>query len=355
MNMPRSSPTRPLTNGKRTGKPHAKKRSHSEDQLQTISADGDLVLVCSPSKDQENSKQTSYSVRVSSAALRRPGSYFAILLDLEKFQEGRTLQETKLVLEAKYGSWDEAVRLAGVDELAHINVEIPPVATKLDRTALVETFFRIVTASDGRNASVSSGDSLHKLADMPIPFLASLAVLSDRFGVVPVLKDALRQAHTPKKEAPGDGLARLLRRLRTYDSGNEGRLRQAIYVSLILDDKEAVRSTTHILITRGSREWRFDTLDQCTAGIERAIWWYLPMGIEGRFFTVVQRFSIAHCNGMLTIFNRRTRIPPSVHPQHHRQPPKSLSPRLRSHSANGPPHPPTTAPMHTRLRKLASM
>ena len=295
--MHRSIPAAQLAKGKmKAGKPHVRKRAQSDSGLRVISPDGDLVLVCAPSGLQQgDSKQDEYSVRVSSAALRKnPGSYFASLLDPDKFQEGRAVRETNLTLASKYGSHEEAMRCAGVEELARVDVELPPVATKLSRAALVEAFFRMVAFSGGFSVSGNDddddgdgdgdeGDPLHGLADLPIPFLASLAVISDRFGVVPLFREVLGYSHILSKEEPGAGLLRLLRRLRLYESENEGRLRQAIYLSWVLEDSLAVRCTTQGLIIRGSREWSFESSGRNVAGIDRAIWWYLPMGIEGLF------------------------------------------------------------------------
>ena len=361
--MHRSTPAAPLPNGRKVGKSHVRKRSQSEAGLRTISPDGDLVLVCIPSgAQQSDSKQTEYSVRVSSAALSKPRSYFASLLDPEKFQEGRAVRETNSRLSLKYGSHDEAMRLADVAELARVSVELPPVATKLSRAALVETFFRMVVFSGGLGASEDEeedeGDSLHRLADLPIPFLASLAVISDRFGVVPLFREALGFARIRSKEGPGGGLSRLLRRLRTYESENEGRLRQAIYLSLTLEDTLAVRCTTQGLIIKGSREWLIESSGQHVAGIDRAIWWYFPMGIEGSFLPPSDPIPLDNILADTNNRNRRTLLPTPMHSEHNRRSPKPLSPRLRSLSGN--PRPavlllPTTTAMFTGLRELSRM
>lgn len=283
-----SNGTLPLRNGKTAEQTHRGWHSSSDSQVHTICGDGDIVLVCLWSKfQQENVTETSLSLRVSSIALKSASSYFAVLLDPAKFGEGKKVQEANEILDAKYGSRDATLRLAGSDELPQVKLEMPPLATKLNKFGMMEMFLNILMWwSDGGKRDLDEPRGfLGRLGDVQIPFLASLAVVSDRLGAMSVLNHALRASTASSKGPHTDCMSKIFRRLRAYDGENEGRIRQAIYLSLVIDDREAVRHTTHKLIIQGSKEWPLDVPPEYSAGVERALWWHLPHGIEGKLLS----------------------------------------------------------------------
>lgn len=244
-----------------------------------ICPDGDILLDCTfASGYTKPALPGTYLVRISSAALKLTSDYFRVLLDPDKFHEGQLVVDTLAQLEAEYGSHSLALQNARADQLPRLVIELPPFSSKVARADAIKTYFGILSFVGKRDTS-GAGEVLRKLADGSVPLLASLAVLSDRFASHQALTHALRLADGQPDKQTSDG-SKIMHRLRVFQSNDEVRLREAIYISLFLQNHEAMGRLTHILILRGSINWLPDA-GHGDAGLEKPLWWHFPDGIEG--------------------------------------------------------------------------
>ncbi|KAK2813763.1 hypothetical protein FQN50_000161 [Emmonsiellopsis sp. PD_5] len=248
--------------------------------------------MASPSKNASNQHhppQIRYLMRVSSSALREASSYFKVLLDPEKFREGREFLEESAQLDARYGANTD---MPSIEELPRIPLELPPVAGKFDKADLMEAFLKLLHLRYNVTDTTDSGvtvqvptykQTLHALAPLSessTSFLASLVALSDRFDGLQALNRALAVPlgnSETLRERILSKTDRLLRSSRLLE--DEGLMRRTIYLALFLRDEERVITLTHRLIVDGSTEWVDGGTGQ-VAGIDKPIWWNLPNGIE---------------------------------------------------------------------------
>ncbi|EEQ89691.1 hypothetical protein RJZ56_000141 [Blastomyces dermatitidis] len=250
-----------------------------------LCSDVDVVLEFTPSPSSGARKlaHMKYLMGVSSTALKESSTYFRVILDPDKFREGRELFEKTAQLDAKYGAGEVSMNddEAAFAELPTISIELPPLAGVFDKADLIETFLRVLylgsaMSHDDQNIQ----DILNHLAKKSISFVANLIVLSDKFGGQEALKRALNIPLDGVSKSVGQTLiSKTLRRLQSSRVEDEERTRQAIYFALFLGSNDGVLAFTHMLIIDGSREWVSGGGDGWV-GIDRPLWWHLPHGIE---------------------------------------------------------------------------
>ncbi|KAF2683753.1 hypothetical protein K458DRAFT_304419 [Lentithecium fluviatile CBS 122367] len=222
-----------------------------EDNLLVIASGGDLVLNVS---QEEGGQQFAY--RVDSKTLRSSSRYFENLLS-DRFSEGQQLIAAL-----------EAVKIAGYSDVADAPTDALP---------------RIPIVNVGRIA-ISKGSNIQNLAadflravhgqDLavsapPVPNLANLAVVADRFDAVHSLMSFV---HRKKYLQLIDAKSKS----RTGSSVPEERARQKLLIGLLFDHPPWVTRYSKHLMMRDSAQWRPGVEEDHT----RALWWDLPNGLE---------------------------------------------------------------------------
>ncbi|PGH02807.1 hypothetical protein GX51_04419 [Blastomyces parvus] len=249
-----------------------------------LCSDVDVVLEFTPSPSSGARKfaHTKYLMGVSSTALKESSVYFRVILDPEKFREGRELFEKTAQLDAKYGAGEVSMNDAAVfAELPTISIELPPLAGVFDKADLIETFLKVLHLDSAKSHDDQNiQDVLNRIVKKSVSFVANLIVLSDKFGGQEALKRALDIPLDGASKSVGQTLmSKTLRRLRASRIDDEERIRQAIYFALFLGSSDGILAFTHMLIVDGSREWIHGGRDGWV-GIDRPLWWHLPHGIE---------------------------------------------------------------------------
>lgn len=224
--------------------------------LSVISPGGDLILEVS----QEEGGQ-SFAYRVDSKALQESSRYFENLLS-DRFSEGQQLSAAL-----------EALKIAG-----HSNVADAPAST-LPRIKIVN--IGRIGISKGSNIQNLTADFLRTLhgqdlavSNPPVPNLANLAVVADRFDATEWLaryvnkKRFLHQIDAKSKN-------------KASASPTEERVRQKLLVGLLFDQPQWVMRYSQHLIVRDSVQWRPGVVEDDES---KALWWDLPNGVEGSGF-----------------------------------------------------------------------
>ncbi|KAM5435464.1 hypothetical protein McanMca71_005260 [Microsporum canis] len=242
-----------------------------------IREDGDMVLVCDISSHNPLSKYERCLVRLCSLEIRRTSDYFKVLLDPEKFQEGRSLLQSHGLMEAQHGSKKAALEAVCIDQLFHMKLELPPLSTKANLKEALTLYFQILCLDQEEYPS-DSGGVFMRLINSPVSLLASLIVLSDRFVSYPALRRAFRLAQ-PLDNGKAIAPSRILQRLWNFESSDEERVREAIFLALFFQEPKSFGRLTQLLILRGSINWMANK-PSGHAGLEKPLWWHFPEGIE---------------------------------------------------------------------------
>ncbi|KAJ4360500.1 uncharacterized protein N0V89_001065 [Didymosphaeria variabile] len=220
-----------------------------KDAILVVAPAGDLVLDVSQAEGAPR-----FSYRVDSKALRGSSRYFENLLS-ERFSEGEQLSAALA-----------ALKLAGHSNLADAPVDALPRISIVDvgRTSastiqnLLADFLRAV---HGEDLSVAAP---------PVPNLANLAVVADRFDATETLSRYVRRkrygALLDAKSAKG----------RISIGMTEERVRQKLLVGLLFDHAPWVTRYSKHLILRDSSQWQPGVEEDHT----RPLWWNLPNGVE---------------------------------------------------------------------------
>jgi hypothetical protein len=218
-----------------------------EDALVVIAPAGDVILDVSQT---EAAARSSY--RVHSKVLRESSRYFENLLS-DRFSEGEQLSAAL-----------EALKLAGHTDLADAPVDALP------RIAIVDV--GRTTASSIRNLVADFLRAIHgadlSVATPPVPNLANIAVVADRFDATDTLSRYFRRKKfgtlLDTKSAKGK------------ISMTEERVRQKLLVGLLFDHAPWVTRYSKHLILRDSSQWQPGIEEDHT----KPLWWNLPNGVE---------------------------------------------------------------------------
>ncbi len=221
-----------------------------ESNVIEISSEGDLVLEIYSADKKER-----FLYRVQSDRLREASAYFTQLLQPGKFGEGAAIHEQTQELAKKYGKLIDAP------------------AIELPRAILVDVG-RISKVSTIKLVAADFLRTLHGLdlttTAPPIPNLANLTVLADRFDALPYFAGYMKRrkylmAHEIK------------RRGKDSSTVPEETLRRMLMIGILLDFSPWVSGLSKALVVRGSTQWPQPS-DVETA----ALWWDLPTRIEGK-------------------------------------------------------------------------
>ena len=221
-------------------------RSGEDAELPTvISNSGDLLLYVL--HDLGNTNTQTHAYRVETSKLRRTSRFFDRLLS-GPFAEAQRVAEELEHLRGKHNNVAEA----SVLELPSITIkDVGRVSVSKGVQQLMADLLRALhgQAMEGKVSVV--------------PNIANLAVVADRLDALPSLSEYVRRHKLLRgKEMPESKLS-------------EERLRQKIYVGILLEHEAWVTSPSQRLITRGSERWKPDAEDT-----DAACWWNLPRGLE---------------------------------------------------------------------------
>ena len=219
-------------------------------------AAGDLVL-------HFNDKQESVSeyFRVSTDKLRKRSGFFDVLLDPEKFREGRTFQ----YLSAELHMTHRETSAIPSQDLPQITVhEIGQISNRHYTGAALALFLDIL-----HNDPLTWPSSNTKLYS--IDTMAVLAAISDRFAATSTVAPLIRQSQWRRVMASRRGA-----QMSTLD--RETLNRQRIYIGYIFGIADWVYESSKRLVLDGSRIWIENDWDE---EMPRSPWWSLPYGLEG--------------------------------------------------------------------------
>lgn len=269
--------------------------------------------------------ETAFQYRVDSKRLQETSAYFARLLDPDKFGEGAAVAEHHVTLRSKYPTLD----LVPFEELPTVHIadvgKISPTVKSIQN--LMGDFLRALHDQD---LSVKVP---------PLANVANLVVVADRFDALV----AVRQYFKSRKlmallDAKGSIAAK--GQEKAINTWSEERVRQRLLVGLLLDNATWVWYSSSRLIHRG---WVGKEADD-----NAALWWDLPMGIEGKDHNnqdnIQTRIIVPFANP-ITPIHRRTPLPPRQHPRNRPVPPNPLPRPLHEQRP----------PMQTRLRLVVRM
>ena len=204
------------------------------------------------------------SYRVSLDSLRKHSKYFANLLTNPQFSEARRIHEAHQIFAMKGTKASEA----SVAELPRVSIIDDDEATQAaGRSHVFEDMLRMMHQKPIKTTRVV------------MSYVATLAIIADRFDCVGIVSRALALAGDVKFKWPVSST-------RSYvdDAGRvtdvEKVLRQKILVAWLLGQPMRLHQASRELIMRGSRLWGAYR-DDDPAGDMTAAWWNLPEGIEG--------------------------------------------------------------------------
>jgi hypothetical protein len=218
-------------------------------QITAITPTGDLVLDI-----HDEGRSQVFSYRVSAEHLKQASPYFVRLLDPSKFGEGAQVAEKLKELRKTYPDIEDAPS----KELPRVSI------ADIGRISKVNTIKNLVT--DFLNI-------VHRLEIStvvpPIPNLANLAVVADRFDALPHFSAYARRKKVYSTiDTRSKGKVGLL---------SEERLRQKLLIGLLLDHPPWIATYSKRLIIGGSSQWKPDAEEND----ELASWWDMPHGLEG--------------------------------------------------------------------------
>ena len=208
---------------------------------------------------------------VSSHVLRTASSYFRVLLDPSKFNEGASFDTALRALLEKHGN----LQSISPEDLPRIKItdfgQLPR-KPKLDEAM---TLYLSILHKTDRFCNIPT---LHPLAVM--------AIIADRFDtVVAVASYVIRIAgreHLLNSNVFDD-----------WGMGQEVATRQILLIAILLKiEPKKFRGHTANLVIKGSENWKNETEEKGDRG---ALWWNLPGNLEGRDGTL-QRYGSAFAN-----------------------------------------------------------
>ena len=195
---------------------------------------------------------------VSSTTLRQASAYFRVLLDVDKFGEGRNMNSAMARLLEQYGE-REAIPVAVLPKI--VLEESLPVHSRISIPAVIAFFL----------------SSLHNV-ELPLNqpdtyFFALVAILADRFDATAIVRDFIQQQGWRLRNFVWDG------KYRPLSIGEEILVRQQILIGLLLGMDQLFTQQSANLAISGSARWMGDVPGNVNLD---APWWDLPRSVEGR-------------------------------------------------------------------------
>ncbi|KAI7068001.1 hypothetical protein KC339_g15177 [Hortaea werneckii] len=237
-----ANPTHPLV----TDEAPPQNENAGDSSIVKIATGGDVVVCV---EHETKSIKHAARFRVSTPALKQHSKYFERLLQPGRFGEANRIEEQHRQLKERYQTLAEVPN----DELPSVSVrDIGRISSVKSISTLVADFFRILHRQD-----------LETLP--PVANLANLAVVSDRFDALEVVKSyvgrkkiirALDGKTTPKVD----------------NALSEEKARQRLLVAVMLDYAPWVEKYSARIIIKGwvGRE----------VNLSEALWWDLPQRVE---------------------------------------------------------------------------
>lgn len=248
--------------------------SGSKTMYKILSRDGDAVLEYVDSAGPATTT-TRYLWQVSSDSLRLNSPFFAALLDPNKFAEGRLFQEK--AVRVKQQSTPPGNDQVPPEGLPLVGLKLSRLTGK-HRIEILELFLRVVQSSTDGEEYQTTTRLAEEVSRQPVSVVAGVLEVADMFSSSSIVCDALKRAgYVPSLK----GKASLLAFSSSLLKLSEDRVRQIIYVALVLENQAVFQVLTHTLILMGSIYWT-DGLGAGKHGNHR--WSYLPNGIEGNAF-----------------------------------------------------------------------
>jgi len=226
----------------------------AEDSLLVMAPAGDLILSVS-----QGEGELEFRYRVDSSALKANSRYFENLLS-DRFNEGQQLSAALAQLNTEGQSSFAETPIAKLPHISLVNVGRIALSKTSNIQNLVADFLRAVHGLD------------LAVATPPVPNLANLAVVADRFDAVECLaRFVQRKKYLQVLDAKTKG---------KISSGiTEERVRQKLFVGVLFDHASWVTRYSKYLIMKDSSQWQ--------PGVEedfsKALWWNLPNGLEGLY------------------------------------------------------------------------
>lgn len=229
---------------------------HARNEVVVIDSQGDLVL------HVNFYEGFSQHYRVSVSALREHSPYFSALLDSTKFSEGIAVESRLTDLRMTHTDMG-SVLAAQLPEVSILDVGVGP------NTAgpSCEEAFRLCLGILHRSPALLVGNKAR------IRFIyALLAHYAEAFAVVPAVS-AHVESRWPDKSS------------KSFDPCNmeskENRIRQELYIGLVLGLPSTVSAYSAALIVWGSAIWFEEHEDGSIADTDGYPWDYLGGGVEG--------------------------------------------------------------------------
>lgn len=223
--------------------------AESPPEITAITPTGDLVLDI-----HDEGRSQVFSYRVSAEHLKQASPYFVRLLDPSKFGEGSQVAEKLKELRNTYPD----IEAAPSNELPRVSI------VDIGRISKVNTIKNLV--ADFLN--ILHGLEISTVVP-PIPNLANLAVVADRFDALPHFSAYARRKKVYSTiDTRSKGKLGLL---------PEERLRQKLLIGLLFDHPPWIATYSKRLIIGGSSQWKPDAEEND----ELASWWDMPHGFEG--------------------------------------------------------------------------
>lgn len=221
-----------------------------------IAPNGDVVLDI-----HDEGRNQVFSYRVSSQQVKQASPYFVRLLDPSKFGEGQKVAKTLKELRTTYPDTGDAP----FKELPRVTIiDIGRISKVNTIQNLVADFLKII-----HGIEISTPVP-------PLPNLANLAVVADRFDALPHIS-----AYAQRKKVYNTIDARAKGKVASL---SEERLRQKLLVGLLLDHSPWIATYSKRLIIGGSVQWKSDAEEH----EELALWWDMPHGLEGENISLLE-------------------------------------------------------------------
>lgn len=237
-----------------------------------ISRNGDVIIDYHDRASGSDSPGTSHHWQVASEDLMLNSPYFRVLLDPNKFSEGRNLMEQKmsrLQVSAQETTFSSGEDIANM--LPRVSLPADHLTRRLGVDAL-ELFLRILSVNSLTDDERSGFES--EIRSQPTSLIVRLVEISDIFNSPDIVRQMLKQS----EYSFGKGRIVLSRFHPSLLRISEDRIRQIIFIADFLNEHSVFQVLTHTLIIVGSKFW-VNGLEQPASDSLR--WRYLP-GLEGQ-------------------------------------------------------------------------
>lgn len=219
--------------------------AENPNEIVELAAHGDIVLRI---EHEVPTGTVVRSFRASSPILKTNSKYFQNILQLGRFEEAAKVEAAHKLLRERYGS----IAQAPSDELPVLHIKDLGRISVKSIDSLVTDFLYILHGKDTQTVP-------------PVANLANLAIVSDRFDALDVVKNYVRRKKMIRaidgKTTPKADMAL-----------TEERVRQRLLVGVLLGYAPWVEKYTARLITKG---WVGGETEVSTA-----LWWDIPFRIE---------------------------------------------------------------------------